>query len=81
MAKAAAGRLKSYASGIDPLNEGNVLTLWKKTAMQKWVEGEISNFQYLMVHTTHTIAVHTHTHTHTRALHTTHTANIVMCSI
>jgi hypothetical protein len=49
MAKAAAGRLKSYASGVDPLNEANVLTLWKKTAMQRWVEGEISNFQYLMV--------------------------------
>jgi hypothetical protein len=70
MAKAAAGRLKSYASGIDPLNEGNMLTLWKKTAMQKWVEGEISNFQYLMVHT------HTRTHTHAR-----NTTDIAMCSI
>lgn len=50
MAKAAAGRLKSYASGVDHVNEASVLSLWKKTAMQKWVEGEISNFQYLMVH-------------------------------
>lgn len=47
MAKAAAGRLKSYASGT--LNESRLLSLWKKTATQLWVEGVISNFQYLMV--------------------------------